>query len=121
MASETFVRGAAPDEEVTAEFTVLFRGIELSPELAERARATIRQCVADRLALPSRIKERLPSPTGDGGAMIPGLWSRIVVLHAVRDATLRSLLTDPAHRLTFDANAAAMQSQLAAARPDWAT
>ena len=121
MASETFVRGAAPDEEVAGQFTALFRGIELSPELAARARAIIRQCVADRLALPTQIKERLPSPTGDGGTVIPGLWDRTVVLHAARDATLRSLLTESADRLAFDANAAVMQSQLAAVRPDWTT
>ena len=121
MASETFVRGAAPDEEVAGQFAALFRGIELPTDLAARARAIIAQCVADRLALPSQIKERLPSPTGDGGTMIPGLWSRTVVLHAARDATLRSLLTDSADRHVFDANAAAMQTQLAAVLPDRAT
>jgi len=121
MASEKFVRGAAPDEEVAGQFASLFHGIELPVDLAARARATIAQCVADRLALPSQIKERSPSPTGDDGTMIPGLWSRTVVLHAARDATLRSLLTDAEQRRIFDANAAAMQSQLAVVRPNWAT
>lgn len=120
MASTTFVRGAAPDEEVAGQFAALFRGIELPPAVAERARGIIAQCVADRLALPSQIKERLPAPSG-GGTMIPGLWGRMVALHVVRDATLRSLLTDPAQLTTFDANAAAMQAQLASVRPDWAT
>lgn len=121
MAGERFVRGAAPDQEVAGQLAALFRGIDLPPDLAARARAIIAQCVADRLALPSQMKERLPSPTGDGGTMIPGLWSRTVVLHAARDAALRSLLTDSEDRRAFDANATVMQAQLAAGRPDWAT
>jgi len=121
MASATFVRGASLDETIAADFRSLVGSIVLPPDVAARIREIIARCATTRAALPAQITERGPAPTTDGGTMIPGLWSRLILLHAERDAAIRSLLTDAAHQQAFDVNAAAMQRQLDAIRPRWAT
>lgn len=121
MASATFVRGASLDQEVDAEFASLFQGIMLPKEVVDRARDIVTRCATDRRALPTQMPERRPLPTGDPGMMIPGLWGRMRVLHAARDAALSALLVDDRERQMFAQNADAIRRQIEAARPDWAT
>jgi hypothetical protein len=121
MAGVTFVRGASLDEEIAATFNALVGSIDLPPELAARVREIIARSVTVRAALASPPTERAPAPSAQSGRVIPGAWAQAMLLHAERDAAIRSLLTNPDHQRAFDANAAAMQRQLDAIRPGEST
>jgi hypothetical protein len=99
----------------------LVGSLDLPPDAAARIREIITRAATARDALPSRIAERQPAPVPNGGTMIPGLWSRTILLLSERNAAIGTLLTNPDHRRIFEANAAAEQQQLASIRPSWAT
>jgi hypothetical protein len=121
MPSATFVRGASRDQEIDGSCRALVGSLDLPPDVVARVREIIARFVTARGALPSQIPERQPAPVADGGTMIPGLWAQTTLMHAERDAAIRTLLTHPEHLRAFDANAAAEQRQLDAVRPSWAT
>ena len=119
MANATFVRGATQENETENTFRGLVGSLDLPPEMAARIREIISRSVVARDALPSQISERRPAPEGDG-TMIPGLWSRTMLLLAERNAAIQALLTDPEQQRVFEVNAFAEMQQLFAMRPHWA-
>ena len=121
MAGVTFVRGASLEEEAKATFRSLVGSMELPPDVLERIREIITRSTAAQAALPSQITVREPAPGPGGGTMIPGMWTRVMLLNAERDAAIRTLLAHPEQVRTFDANAAALQAQLNAIRPNGVT
>ena len=121
MAGETFVRGAALEEEIGATYRALIGSMDLPPDLAARIREIIARSASARADLARQAGERPAVPAGDKPAVVPVMWARAMLLNAERDAAIRSMLIVPAHQRAFEANAAAMQRQLDAIRPGTTT
>jgi hypothetical protein len=92
---------ASPDQEAQWWFDRLFRGIALDDDVRQQVRVIMARTVA---------RQRAIHPPAPG---VWDLWDEAMQLYADRDALLASLLTSPADKAAFEANAAEVRRELA--------